>query len=1106
MGGREDGFRYRPGRGLPTADQQVDISVSTGHGRGFVRGLGRGIAGSTPSVQPGRINPGVRPPRVGRGIRHPPPHPSQSIPSAPAPHMTSPSKVRQGQGQDASQTSESTQELGRKQLKKKNSATKASGSKMDMTGLDCRERTQGQASEELSQLSDLRVVTSYLEKLEMVWFGEMSDKSPAKEKHSKSVDYLHRCFQEVGNPWSAVLHLTRSAKDYATAKPASLAYFCMRTFAKWCKRDPRREEQGKQLLTKDLKRLAFRAATGIHTAIFEAAADTFHLDDDADKEQFLEDVRRLVDKNQMKEACLIVSRLGLQDHFTMEEIIIPLFLQDKVNMVESYLAGRPKLQREFISFLDGFCDQEFSMLKYMQSLGNTNGVQRDKLQKKTISKLAARLLKLYDLPPEVCPNITNTRALGGVKYLMHRRFFEENVGTNKYLQIELVHLLVNCNQSEEGLHWADHYGLPDDKLPSDIQDLREEAAAAAADGDVGGSETTLQTSRPIEEEEGTGQLPRMKFGVRGVPAFHALTLPEDQISLVETMDQLEDFYAQIGKPGCVIAFDSEWRPGFIGRQERVALLQVAIADGVYLLDAMRLRDILDDDGWKRLAAALFCDENNLTLGYGLSTDLRMLVKSFPPMKDVMLGMKRVVDIERFAKDVLQPKVSSADTSSVETAEDLDNEMSADSPEKSDGQGHQGLSQLVQTCLGKPLEKSEQMSDWERRPLRPQQIAYAALDAYVLLELYTHLQSVAQSTDRKINLEPPFSLKWLNPSKGEKRRAKATKKAQKAPGRQAMPQKRVCQATWVQEFRVVVDSSLKGLGYQLRMCGADVRILEDNAPHSEIIQISLQEDRIALSTGLPFPQVKKVEFVLEIRASVGEDGCYEVRSRGLKEQVLEVLSAFNVYLTADDIFCRCQKCNGNDYIILSAERLRQLHQRQSSNQQTCTPCPVDADTVAQFAQDGIDYHTVTLSNCHVDVQADIVPPAILDQVDTFYVCATCGKVVWTGSHYERVCDQFDYVLTACAPPEGMKNPPPSQRAPRRPRREEEWGSHSATISSDLASKATGEVRGRIPESSASGPSVEAACEGAGGGGAPLAGTVWMCAGAEQSDSDELDEFY
>lgn len=42
------------------------------------------------------------------------------------------------------------------------------------------------------------------------------------------------------------------------------------------------------------------------------------------------------------------------------------------------------------------------------------------------------------------------------------------------------------------------------------------------------------------------------------------------------------------------------------------------------------------------------------------------------------------------------------------------------------QPEKGLSLLVQHVLGKPLDKREQLSNWERRPLREEQILYAGL--------------------------------------------------------------------------------------------------------------------------------------------------------------------------------------------------------------------------------------------------------------------------------------------------------------------------------------------------------------------------------------------
>lgn len=61
------------------------------------------------------------------------------------------------------------------------------------------------------------------------------------------------------------------------------------------------------------------------------------------------------------------------------------------------------------------------------------------------------------------------------------------------------------------------------------------------------------------------------------------------------------------------------------------------------------------------------------------------------------------------------------------------------------------------------------------------------------------------------------------------------------------------------------------------------------------------------------------------------------------------------------------------------------------------------------RDGIDWSSMTVANGNTPLQIDSIPEPMFDKVDKFFVCVTCGKVFWEGSHFAKVCDQFSHVL-------------------------------------------------------------------------------------------------
>ena len=165
---------------------------------------------------------------------------------------------------------------------------------------------------------------------------------------------------------------------------------------------------------------------------------------------------------------------------------------------------------------------------------------------------------------------------------------------------------------------------------------------------------------------------------------------EGEVRLVETSHELERAAAE-WREERVVGFDTETRPAFRpGESYLPALAQLATANRVYLLPLQRV----DCSGALR---SLLGAEHTIKAGVGMPDDFRALRKSFE------FAEKAIVDLGAVARS---HKLKQS-----------------------------GVRYLAALLLGTRIPKGTKTSNWAAPRLSPQQIAYAATDAWICRELY-----------------------------------------------------------------------------------------------------------------------------------------------------------------------------------------------------------------------------------------------------------------------------------------------------------------------------------------------------------------------------------
>ncbi|KAF7817961.1 Exonuclease mut-7-like isoform A [Senna tora] len=191
--------------------------------------------------------------------------------------------------------------------------------------------------------------------------------------------------------------------------------------------------------------------------------------------------------------------------------------------------------------------------------------------------------------------------------------------------------------------------------------------------------------------------------------LHLNELFVEDIIWVDEIEGLLDATNHI--EGCkLIGIDCEWKPNHVkgSKPNKVSIMQIASEKMVFIFDLIKLHgevpEILDN-----CLIRILQSPRILKLGYNFLCDIKQLAHSYEELS-CFKHYEKLLDIQNIFKE---PRG--------------------------------GLSGLAEKILGAGLNKARRISNWEQRPLTPNQLEYAALDAVVLIHIFCHLRGQPQTS-------------------------------------------------------------------------------------------------------------------------------------------------------------------------------------------------------------------------------------------------------------------------------------------------------------------------------------------------------------------------
>ena len=445
-------------------------------------------------------------------------------------------------------------------------------------------------------------------------------------------------------------------------------------------------------------------------------------------------MKELITSSQYKEAIVAITRFNLQAFFSVQEILPPLIGTDQINLIQSYIGSDKDLQIQFIMLLDKLCSPQtdyFRLHSYYQSSGfATTSISTSKLSEHQIKRLAGRLINTYELDASLFVHFTTAKVSSFTSSLLHqyyvmkgndKQIHEKNwidlltasVAQREELQINLVEELVRFRDYMIAAYFVNHFKLSE-KVPESIS-------------------TLLSKTRRYNPNNNRNSMRNLNN-----TKYYPLNINFENIILIDTPDKLQKCQQNISNKDTIIGIDAEWlMPLCNFGILRLAVLQLATRDFVFLLDMVVLTGAVSQSQQVSFIQTLFHSPDTIKLGFAIEGDLKMLARTWPCVSKVLDTLVSTIDLQKVAV-----RLKSRDnglTNSLPANTHIPEAQNAEAMSTQSLTQKTSLTNLIEECFGLPMDKSNQIANWEKRPIRDDMKSYAALDAYCLIELYDYFR-------------------------------------------------------------------------------------------------------------------------------------------------------------------------------------------------------------------------------------------------------------------------------------------------------------------------------------------------------------------------------